>query len=64
MMPPTISTLRTLERYGSAAEALAGAAEQDLAPVLAQARLEGDELVLSWPGHEEFTKIIPRGGAR
>ncbi|MFJ7959463.1 NUDIX hydrolase [Streptomyces sp. NPDC096319] len=64
MMPPTISTLRALEPYGTAAEALAAAGEQDLAPVLAQARLEGDELVLSWPGHEEFTKVIPTGGAR
>ncbi|MFJ6250971.1 MULTISPECIES: NUDIX hydrolase [unclassified Streptomyces] len=64
MMPPTISTLRTLEPYGTAAEALAAAEAQDLAPVLARARLEGEELVLSWPGHEEFTKIIPSGGAR
>lgn len=64
MMPPTISTLRALEAYGTAAEALDAAGEQDLTPVLAQARLEGDELVLSWPGHEEFTKIIPAGGAR
>ncbi|MFE7596870.1 NUDIX hydrolase [Streptomyces sp. NPDC057494] len=64
MMPPTISTLRTLEPYGTAAEALEAAGEQDMAPVLAQARLEGDELVLSWPGHEEFTKVIPAGGAR
>ncbi|MER7947655.1 NUDIX hydrolase [Streptomyces sp. NPDC096079] len=64
MMPPTISTLRALEPYGTAAEALAAAGEQDMAPVLAQARLEGDELVLSWPGHEEFTKVIPTGGAR
>ncbi|MFE1902702.1 NUDIX hydrolase [Streptomyces gardneri] len=64
MMPPTISTLRAMEPYGTAAEALEAAGEQDLAPVLAQARLEGDELVLSWPGHEEFTKIIPAGGAR
>ncbi|MEU3691072.1 NUDIX hydrolase [Streptomyces narbonensis] len=64
MMPPTISTLRAMEAYGTAAEALEAAGEQDLTPVLAQARLEGDELVLSWPGHEEFTKIIPAGGAR
>ncbi|MFD3532702.1 NUDIX hydrolase [Streptomyces sp. NPDC058664] len=64
MMPPTISTLRALERYGTAAEALAGASRQDMAPVLAQARLEGEELVLSWPGHEEFTKIIPMGDER
>ncbi|MFF8291353.1 NUDIX hydrolase [Streptomyces sp. NPDC016309] len=62
MMPPTIATLRTLEGYGTPAEALAGAREQDLAPVLAQARLEGDQVVLSWPGHEEFTKRVGAGG--
>ncbi|MER5983275.1 NUDIX hydrolase [Streptomyces sp. NPDC001787] len=59
MMPPTVSTLRTLRPYGTAAEALEAADSQDLAPVLAQARLEGDVLVLSWPGHDEFTKHIP-----
>ncbi|WP_251066395.1 hypothetical protein, partial [Streptomyces sp. ISL-36] len=63
MMPPTISTLRGLERFGSAAEALAASVEQDLTPVLAQARLDGDDLVLSWPGHDEFTKHIPTGTA-
>ncbi|MFF1925474.1 NUDIX hydrolase [Streptomyces sp. NPDC058221] len=62
MMPPTVSTLRGLRRYATAAQALEAASAQDLAPVLAQARLEGDELVLSWPGHEEFTKHIPAGG--
>ncbi|MGW0465378.1 NUDIX hydrolase [Streptomyces sp. NPDC003027] len=62
MMPPTISTLRGLERFGTAAEALAASEGRDLAPVLAQARLEGDELILSWPGHDEFTKHIPSGG--
>ncbi|MFI7006048.1 NUDIX hydrolase [Streptomyces sp. NPDC050145] len=62
MMPPTIATLRTLDAYGTAAEALDGAAGRDLTPVLAQARLEGDELVLSWPGHDEFTKHISNGG--
>ncbi|MFD3699449.1 NUDIX hydrolase [Streptomyces sp. NPDC058646] len=62
MMPPTIATLRSLEPYGSAAEALAAAAEQDLAPVLAQASLENGELVLSWPGHDEFTKRVRPGG--
>ncbi|MGW8883165.1 NUDIX hydrolase [Streptomyces sp. NPDC055749] len=61
MMPPTVSTLRTLRPYGTAAEALRAADAQDLAPVLAQARLDGDELVLSWPGHDEFTKHIPAG---
>lgn len=61
MMPPTIATLRVLQRYQAAGDVLAAAAEQDLAPILAQARLEGGELVLSWPGHDEFTKHIPTG---
>jgi 8-oxo-dGTP pyrophosphatase MutT (NUDIX family) len=61
MMPPTISTLRSLEPYGSAAEALAAAPAQDLAPILARATLEGGQLVLSWPGHDEFTKRVPLG---
>ncbi|MFG2777534.1 NUDIX hydrolase [Streptomyces prunicolor] len=62
MMPPTIATLRGLIPYGSAAEALSSAPERDLTPVLARARLEGGEVVLSWPGHEEFTKRVPTGG--
>lgn len=62
MMPPTVATLRGLLPYGTAAGALVGAATADLAPVLAEARMEGGELVLSWPGHEEFTKHIPAGG--
>ncbi|GGZ13349.1 hypothetical protein GCM10010387_01700 [Streptomyces inusitatus] len=64
MMPPTVATLRSLLPYGTAAEALAAAAEQDLTPVLARARVEHGEVVLSWPGHEEFTKHIPAGGSR
>ena len=63
MMPPTIATLRGLIPYGSAAEALSAAPERDLTPVLAQARLEAGEIVLTWPGHGEFTKHIPTGGA-
>ncbi|MEV7418694.1 NUDIX hydrolase [Streptomyces sp. NPDC089919] len=63
MMPPTISTLRSLEPYGTAAAALAAAGAQDLTPVLAQATLEEGELVLSWPGHDEFTKRVRIGGA-
>ncbi|MET7365369.1 NUDIX hydrolase [Streptomyces sp. NPDC005566] len=63
MMPPTVATLRALRPYGTAAEALKAADSQDLTPVLAQARMEGDALVLSWPGHEEFTKHLPTGGA-
>lgn len=62
MMPPTISTLRSLEPYGSAARALAAAAAQDLTPVLAEAALVDGELVLSWPGHDEFTKHVRPGG--
>ncbi|MEB8343513.1 NUDIX hydrolase [Streptomyces endophyticus] len=61
MMPPTIATLRTLEAYDDVRGALAGAAGRDLTPVLARARMEEDELVLSWPGHDEFTKHIPTG---
>jgi 8-oxo-dGTP pyrophosphatase MutT (NUDIX family) len=62
MLPPTVATLRQLVGYGSPAEALAAAPSRDLTPVLARARLVGDEVVLSWPGHDEFTKHIPNGG--
>ncbi|MEU8776241.1 NUDIX hydrolase [Streptomyces sp. NPDC048606] len=62
MMPPTISTLRSLEPHASAAAALSAAAGQDLAPVLARAELVDGELVLSWPGHDEFTKRVRPGG--
>ncbi|GHC35625.1 NUDIX hydrolase [Streptomyces cinnamoneus] len=58
MMPPTISTLRSLLPYATPADTLAASGERDLTPVLAQARLVGEEIVLSWPGHEEFTKRI------
>ncbi|MYW70365.1 NUDIX hydrolase [Streptomyces sp. SID8379] len=61
MMPPTIATLRTLQEYVTARAALDGAAGRDLTPVLAQARFEDGELVLSWPGHDEFTKHIASG---
>ncbi|MFJ3922741.1 NUDIX hydrolase [Streptomyces sp. NPDC090022] len=61
MMPPTISTLRSLQPYAHAAAALDAAAAQDLTPVLAQAALVGGELVLSWPGHDEFTKRVDLG---
>ncbi|MGW5690077.1 NUDIX hydrolase [Streptomyces asiaticus] len=59
MMPPTIATLRQLADYGSVADVLAAAVDRDLTPVLARARVENGELVLSWPGHDEFTKHIP-----
>ncbi|MFE2032997.1 NUDIX hydrolase [Streptomyces scopuliridis] len=66
MMPPTVATLRQLQSYGTADDALAGSEGRDLTPVLATARLEGEELVLSWPGHEEFTKRVepPQGGQK
>ncbi|MFF5310421.1 NUDIX hydrolase [Streptomyces massasporeus] len=63
MMPPTIATLRQLTAYETAAGALDAAPGRDLTPVLATARLVDGELVLSWPGHDEFTKHIPTGGA-
>lgn len=61
MMPPTIATLRTLAAYDTARGALAGSADRDLTPVLARAHLEDGDLVLSWPGHDEFTKHISTG---
>lgn len=61
MMPPTISTLRSLEPYASALDALTAAAAQDLTPILARAALEDGELVLNWPGHDEFTKRVRPG---
>ncbi|AJE41745.1 NUDIX hydrolase [Streptomyces nodosus] len=63
MMPPTIATLRQLMPYATAAEVLKAAPDRDLTPVLARARLEHGEVVLSWPGHDEFTRHIPGGGA-
>lgn len=62
MMPPTIATLRRLAEYDTAAAALAAAPARDLTPVLAEARLENDDVVLSWPGHAEFTKRISATG--
>ncbi|MEU3889540.1 NUDIX hydrolase [Streptomyces sp. NPDC029041] len=63
MMPPTIATLRQLTAYETAAGALDAAQGRDLTPVLATARLVEGRIVLSWPGHDEFTKHIPTGGA-
>ncbi|MDT0445374.1 NUDIX hydrolase [Streptomyces johnsoniae] len=58
MMPPTITTLRELAPFPTVAEALAAARDRDLAPIMAQARVEGREVVLSWPGYEEFEKRV------
>lgn len=60
MMPPTVATLRDLAAHPSADAVLrAAAAGRDLTPVLARARLVDDQVVLSWPGHEEFEKRVP-----
>ncbi|MEW2518975.1 NUDIX hydrolase [Actinacidiphila alni] len=60
MLPPTITTLRDLTPYATAADALAAAAHRDLTPVLARAALDADGgVVLTWPGHDEFTRFIP-----
>ncbi|MEW2510512.1 NUDIX hydrolase [Streptomyces sp. NPDC046870] len=63
MMPPTIATLRQLLPYRTAAEALAAAPARDMTPVLARARLQDGGIVLSWPGHDEFTKHVPAAPA-
>ncbi|WP_217142881.1 NUDIX hydrolase [Streptomyces sp. AC627_RSS907] len=59
MMPPTIATLRALAECGTPAQALAAAADRDMTPVLAEARLADGEIVISWPGHDEFTQHVP-----
>ncbi|WP_328914365.1 MULTISPECIES: NUDIX hydrolase [unclassified Streptomyces] len=54
MLPPTITTLRDLLPYDSAAAALAATAGRDLTPVMAKAALDdAGQVVLSWPGHQE-----------
>ncbi|NKI41602.1 NUDIX hydrolase [Streptomyces physcomitrii] len=59
MLPPTLATLRALVGHPSAADALAAAARQDLEPVIARARVEDGEVVLTWPRHAEFTTRMP-----
>ncbi|MFE5797821.1 NUDIX hydrolase [Streptomyces sp. NPDC056503] len=61
MMPPTIATLRSVQPCATAAEALAAAGKQSMTPVLAHARVEGGQVVLTWPGHDEFTKRVEGG---
>ncbi|MCQ4081171.1 NUDIX hydrolase [Streptomyces sp. RB6PN25] len=63
MMPPTIATLRALVPYARVADTLAASAARDLTPVLARAAVTDGEIVVSWPGHEEFTKRIPTAPA-
>ncbi|MDD1062976.1 NUDIX hydrolase [Streptomyces cocklensis] len=65
MLPPTITMLRDLLPHGSAAAALAAAPGRDLAPVIATATVdEAGAVVLTWPGHEEFTRTAPGGEER
>lgn len=59
MMPPTIATLRALTPHGTAADALKAGAARDMAAVLARLRTDGDDIVVSWPGHDEFTQRVP-----
>ena len=61
MLPPTVATLRQLSAHGSVPQVLAAAAGRNVAPVMARARLVDGEVVLSWPGHDEFTRHIPTG---
>jgi 8-oxo-dGTP pyrophosphatase MutT (NUDIX family) len=59
MMPPTVATLRALAPHPSADAVLrAAAAGRDLRPVLARAEIVDDQVVLSWPGHDEFEKRV------
>lgn len=56
MLPPTITTLRQLMPYETAAQALRAADERDLAPIETKARIVDGEVVLISPGHDEFTR--------
>lgn len=58
MMPPTMATLREVLPHATAGEAHTAAVERRLAPVLARTRREADHIVLSWPGHDEFTQRV------
>lgn len=63
MLPPTVTTLRELRGHDSPAQALAGAAERSLAPVMARAELDQDGRVsVSWDGHPELTMAGFRSG--
>jgi 8-oxo-dGTP pyrophosphatase MutT (NUDIX family) len=65
MLPPTVTMLRDLLPYDRAGAALVGAAGRDLTPVLARAGLDDHgSVVLTWPGHDGFTRLIPGEGAR
>jgi 8-oxo-dGTP pyrophosphatase MutT (NUDIX family) len=52
MLPPTISTLRDLAEFSTAAEALASASSRTIAPVLPRVVIDGDQMELLLP-HEK-----------
>jgi 8-oxo-dGTP pyrophosphatase MutT (NUDIX family) len=52
MLPPTISTLRDLAEFSTAAEALASASSRDIAPLLPRVVIDGDQMQLLLP-HEK-----------
>ena len=52
MLPPTISTLRDLAEFATAAEALASASSRVIAPVLPRVVIDGDQMELLLP-HEK-----------
>ncbi|ARQ69939.1 NUDIX hydrolase [Streptomyces marincola] len=56
MLPPTITTLRDLAAFPTVGAALAAARGREVTPVMARARVEGRDVVLSWPGYEEFER--------
>ncbi|MDI5962972.1 NUDIX hydrolase [Streptantibioticus silvisoli] len=60
MMPPTLATLRALTPRADVADVLAASAGRDMTAVLARLETTGEEIVVSWPGHEEFTLRVPR----
>ncbi len=62
MLPPTIATLRALVPHSTVAAAFTAGRERDMTPVLARAEVVGDNVVLTWPGHEEFTRDVPLDG--
>jgi len=57
MLPPTVTTLRSLLPYAAAADALAAAPGRDLAPVMVRASLDDTgQVLLDWPGHGDLTR--------
>ncbi|MEY9968163.1 8-oxo-dGTP pyrophosphatase MutT (NUDIX family) [Streptacidiphilus sp. MAP12-16] len=55
MLPPTVTTLRELEPYGAAAQALEAARKREIAPIMARAQIVDGRVSVSWSGHPELT---------